>query len=93
MSSIFTARFWPAAIERALKTTAQVVLSLGVLNSGAVGILDIDWAQIGSVAALAAVVSLLTSVASAGIGPHGPSLADETVIEPRGTADPFDIEQ
>ena len=27
-------------------------------------------------------MSLLTSIASAGIGPHGPSLADESIVEP-----------
>ena len=78
--SIFTARFAIAAAERAVKTMAQTAAAL--IGTGAVGILDVDWAQIASVSALAAIVSLLTSVASAGIGPHGPSLADESIIEP-----------
>ena len=79
--SIYTApHFWKATAERAVKTVAQTVLGLGLLTSDHfVGILDIEWNQIGSVAALAALLSVLTSIASAQIGKGGPSLAGEIV--------------
>lgn len=50
-----------AAITRAVKTAAQTAVSL--IGTGAVGFTDLDWVQIASVAGVAAVVSLLTSVA------------------------------
>lgn len=50
-----------AAITRAVKTAAQTAVSL--IGTGAVGFTDLDWMQIASVAGVAAVVSLLTSVA------------------------------
>ena len=50
-----------AAITRAVKTAAQTEVSL--IGTGAVGFTDLDWVQIASVAGVAAVVSLLTSVA------------------------------
>ena len=80
MSTLLTARFWVAAIERAIKTWAQSVAAL--LVGDGTNVITVDWMQILAVSGTAAVVSLLTSVASAGIGPHGPSLADESIIEP-----------
>lgn len=50
-----------AATVRALKTAAQA--AIGVIGTGAVGILDVSWANVLSVAAMAAVVSYLTSIA------------------------------
>jgi hypothetical protein len=72
--------FWKDAAERALKTAAQAALAM--IGSNATGILAVDWAQIGSVAALAAVISLLTSLASDRIGPPGPSLVKPAAVEP-----------
>ncbi len=72
--------FWIAAGERALKTFAQ---SLVALFAAGVTILNIDWQQGLAVAATAAVVSVLTSVASVRLGQfEGPSLAGEAVVEP-----------
>ena len=72
--------FWIAAGERALKTFAQ---SLVALFAAGVTILNIDWQQGLAVAATAAVVSVLTSVASVHLGQfEGPSLAGEAVVEP-----------
>ena len=43
-----------------MKTVAQVAIA--TIGVGAVGILDVEWGQVVSVAALAGVMSLLTSV-------------------------------
>lgn len=50
-----------AAGVRALKTVAQT--AVGMLTGEMVGLLDADWLAVLSVAAMAGVVSLLTSVA------------------------------
>ena len=72
--------FWIAAGERAVKTFAQALVA--VFAAG-VTILDVDWQQTVAIAATAAVVSLLTSIASIRVGPfEGPSLVDEAVVEP-----------
>lgn len=73
---MFTKKFWKAAGERALKTfcqTAVVTIGAGPVT----GVLDLDWAAVGSISALSAVVSLLTSVGSSAINEDGsPSLSD-----------------
>ena len=66
-------QFWIATAERAVKTFAQSLVAL--LGAGAVDILTTDWSQKISIAAGAAVVSILTSIASSGFGgTEGPSL-------------------
>jgi hypothetical protein len=66
-----------AALERAVKTAAQAGLTM--IGTNAIGITEIDWAALGSVAGFAAFASILTSVASAGAGNPGPSLATESL--------------
>ena len=71
--------FWIAAGERAVKTFAQALVALFVAG---VTVLTIDWQQGLAVAATAALVSILTSIASARIGQwEGPSLAGEAVVD------------
>lgn len=69
---MWTGAFWVAAFERAVKTFAQVLVGLLATNVG--GITDVDWQAAASVGGLAAIVSVLTSVASGKIGADGPSL-------------------
>lgn len=54
--------FGAASAIRAVKTFAQTAVSL--IGTGAVGFTDLDWVQILSVSGVAAVLSLLTSVAT-----------------------------
>lgn len=54
-------RWLAAAGIRALKTFSQAVVSM--LGGEALGILEADWAAVLSVSAMAAVVSLFTSIA------------------------------
>jgi len=71
--------FWVSAFERAAKTFTQALISM---FAAGVTILDIDWQQAVAVAGTAAVLSLLSSVASDRLGKWpGPSLADEAVVE------------
>lgn len=72
MDGIWTVNFWKATLERVVKTIAQALV---VILGGGVGLLDIDWglALLGVLGM--ALMSLLTSIISAGIGPTGsPSL-------------------
>lgn len=72
--------FWIATAERAIKTFCQALVALFVAG---VTVLTIDWVQGLAVAATAAVVSVLTSIASYSVGPFlGPSLVDEAVVVP-----------
>ncbi len=72
--------FWIATSERAIKTFCQALVALFVAG---VTVLTIDWVQGLAVAATAAVVSVLTSIASYSVGPFlGPSLVDEAVVLP-----------
>ena len=50
-----------AAGVRAIKTVAQT--AVGMLTGNMVGIMDVDWVAVASVAAMAGIVSLLTSIA------------------------------
>lgn len=75
---MYDIRFWGAAAERALKTLAQTLVAL--IGANAVSILDLDWANMLGVSATAAIVSVLTSVASAPFGNNGPSLVDEQLV-------------
>lgn len=60
MKKIFTKEWFAAAGVRALKTIAQTaVASIGVTAM----IHEVDWVVVGSTAALAGVLSLLTSIA------------------------------
>lgn len=54
--------YWQDALIRALKTFAQALIA--VIGTDAIGITDVDWAAALGVAALAGVLSLLTSVAT-----------------------------
>lgn len=77
---MWTLAFWKAASERAVKTFAQALVA--VMTADGFGLLDADWPARLSAAGLAALLSLLTSIGSAGAGNPGPSLSTEAV-EPR----------
>lgn len=66
-----------ATVERAVKTFAQVLGALLVADG--TGIIGTHWADRLSVAGMATLLSVLTSVASAGVSGNGPSLSTEKV--------------
>jgi hypothetical protein len=72
---MWTATFWAQTGERAIKTFAQAAAAL-LLGDG-LGLLDVNWLRVGTVAGLAAVVSVLTSIATSGMGErNSPSAVD-----------------
>jgi hypothetical protein len=81
MPMLTSASFWKATAERAVKTVAQSAVALIAAN--ATGLLDVDWVQLGSVAGLAGLVSILTSIGSDAITGTGPSLSTSEVVNPK----------
>jgi hypothetical protein len=68
--------FWKDTAERAIRTAAQALLALW--GTQVTGIMEVDWAQALSVAALAALSSVLMSLIATGVGDKGtPSFVDE----------------
>ena len=63
--NLVTKTFWLDTAERAVKTLAQTLVAL--LGAGAVDVLHIDWKARLSVAMGAALVSILTSIASSNV--------------------------
>lgn len=75
---MFTRAFWKAVAERAIKTAAQAAalavapIALSNLDTVREYLLALAYAMLGG-----AVLSVLTSLGSARIGPPGPSLGQE----------------
>lgn len=57
---LLTGRFWGDALERAISAGAASLLA--AVGAGGLGLLDADWGLAGSLAGMAAVVSILKSV-------------------------------
>ena len=66
--------FFKDMAERAIKTFAQSMI--GALGAGATGLIGIDWIQALSIAGFATLISILTSIASLGIGDDTASLVN-----------------
>ena len=60
MKKVFTKEWLKAALIRAIKTAAQVVLSMITIGAA---ISEIDWINVGSVATVAFLYSIVTSLA------------------------------
>lgn len=69
MNTIYSVNFWRDAGERAAKSAAQA--GLLVLGGGAVNLLTVEWATLGGGMGGAALLSVLTSVLSAGVANRG----------------------
>lgn len=79
MYVLTTGAFWAATFERAAKTAGQAF----VLSIGTTAILtEIDWAVVAGATAVAAILSVGTSIASIPIGDSGPSLGPERLAPP-----------
>lgn len=73
---MWTIGFWKQAVERAVKTAAQAALAFFIV--GQTVFTEIDWGVVAGGAAVAAIASVLTSLASAPFGPEdSPSLVGD----------------
>lgn len=66
---MFTRNFWKQSAERAVKTSAQSLLGLWALDG--FNVLNADWGLAGGTALGAAVLSVLTSIVTSGLGEPG----------------------
>jgi len=73
---MYSTNFLVAVAERAIKTFAQTLLA--TIGADAAGVFTASTMDAVTVAAGAALISVLTSFASASTGRTGPSLAGET---------------
>ena len=71
MANLTTREFWASTAERAVRTAAQTAIAL--IGTDQVGLLNLDWAQIGSVVATATVLSILTSIVGDTATKNGPA--------------------
>ncbi|CAA0134553.1 Uncharacterised protein [Mycolicibacterium vanbaalenii] len=75
--TIYSLTFWRDATERALKSAAQAaVLALG---GDAINVWTVDWQTVSGLTAGGAALSLLTSVASAGLANRGTASLSKAV--------------
>lgn len=72
-----TKEYLLAVVERAIKTAAQAALL--VLGADQLNAMDASWADAGGFAAGGFVLSILTSLATSGLGGNGPSATTEHV--------------
>ena len=78
---MFTYRFWQLAGERAVKTFAQTLVA--VLSITSFGLLNAPWTTALSTAGMAAMLSVLTSMASVPVGePNSPNLLPAAPTSP-----------
>lgn len=63
MKNLANKEWWARAGVRALKTFSQAAIATIGYEVGSIGIMDVNWIGVLSVSALAAVLSMLTSLA------------------------------
>lgn len=67
MSALTSRTFWADTTERAVKTIAQTLVAV-LTASGVLDLLTVNWSDALSVAGLAGLISILTSIASSSTG-------------------------
>ncbi|KQB85016.1 holin [Corynebacterium oculi] len=76
---MWTKGFWVDTVERAIKTLAQALIAVLAVGTP---IYDLAWGESLGIAATAAVISVLTSIVSVGVGE-----TDTAAALPRGERD------
>lgn len=77
---MFTLAFWRATLERVLSSVAGGALA--ALGSDALGVFDVDFGKVASVALLAGLVSLLKALVVGKATDGGPSLGNAETLNP-----------
>ncbi|MET8684389.1 holin [Streptomyces sp. NPDC004732] len=72
---MWTAAFWKATTERAIRTFAQALAA--VLVAGATSLLDVEWGAAFATAGLAAVLAVLTAIGTSEVGAAGPGITEQ----------------
>jgi len=80
---MLTVAFWRAAAERAIKTAAQTLVLL--IGTGSIGITSLNWPELLSLTATAALLSVLTSIVS-GVSDGNPSATNAETTPPEPSA-------
>ncbi|WP_055563504.1 holin [Streptomyces atriruber] len=78
---MWTAAFWKATTERAIRTFAQALAA--VLVAGATSLLDVEWGAAFATAGLAAVLAVLTAIGTAEVGAAGPGITEQPTTKPK----------
>ncbi|QEU96456.1 holin [Streptomyces kanamyceticus] len=82
---MWTAAFWKATAERAIRTFAQALAA--VLVAGATSLLDVPWGAAFATAGLAALLAVLTAIGASEAGAKGPGITESpTAPAPTPTA-------
>lgn len=76
---LYSLPFWKDAAERAISTAAQSAIAL--LSVDGLGLLEVDWTVTASAAGLAALLSVLKSLAASTTGDGSASLARPTATD------------
>lgn len=79
---MFTMVFWRAALERAIRAGANVVITSFVLGDKILNAFDVDWATAGGVFLGGVFVSVLMSLAADSITGDGPALTSAEKLDP-----------
>ena len=77
---MLTKAFWQAAAERVVSSIAGGALA--ALGSDAIGVFDVDFGKVASVALLAGLVSLLKALIVGKATDGGPSLGNAETLNP-----------
>lgn len=79
---MFNRKFLEATLERSLKTFCQTLVAV-LVAAGTTTVAGVEWKESIGTAVLAAILSVLTSIASSGSGGDpGPSAAGIERLEP-----------
>jgi hypothetical protein len=81
---MFTVLFWRAALERAIKSTAQGLVLAYFGGDVLFNAFQADWGNMAGVAAGAFLLSVLTSLATAALTDGNPSAGNAEVLSAEG---------
>ena len=88
MSELYTRDFWLEALDRAIKTAAQAPLVVWGVADYALDLFSLDWQAGLAHAGGGFLISLLTSIASAGLAQRG----NASILSVPGSSPPEEVD-